>query len=475
MRASSEVVEGNKVRLSVHVDESEVDEVLGEAVRTLSRQAKVPGFRPGKVPRQVLEARMGGAVALRAEALREAIPDFYARALSEAELDPISSPEIDITAGKESGALAFDAVLEVRPLVSIPGYAGLRVTVPSPVVAETEVDAQIDRLRETEAELVDVDRPAIDGDNVSVDLHGTVPGGQEVISSDDVLYEVGSGRVVPELDVQLRGAKIGDVLAFSTPARDDTPEIAFRVLVKGVKQKKLPEANDAWAQDASEFSTLEALRDDLRTRIGRVKVVQAQMSLRDGAMSALTELVEDAEVPETLVDAETQERLHDFGHRLEQQRVTVPQFLEAMGRTEADFVAQIRAEARQAVKGDLALRALAEAENLDVSEDELDTELQATAERLGVPVDTVRDRLTRAGRMAGVRSEQRKAKALTWLLDHVELVDDEGAPVSRDLLQVDQGADGEAAAPDGEDVAHSADEAVATVTDGDVTNGEADQ
>src|SRR5579863_4706144 len=123
MRATSEAVEGNKVRLSVEVDEAEVDSVLTEAIRTLSRQARVPGFRPGKVPRQVLEARMGGAVGLRAEALREAIPDFYARALSETEVDPIAPPEIDITAGEEKGPLTFDALVEVRPLVAIPGYA----------------------------------------------------------------------------------------------------------------------------------------------------------------------------------------------------------------------------------------------------------------------------------------------------------------------------------------------------------------
>src|SRR5271165_6569250 len=122
MRATAEPVEGNKVRLSVEVDETEVDKVLDEAVRTLSRQARIPGFRPGKVPRRVLEARMGGAVALRTEALREALPDFYARAVADAEIDPITSPEIDITAGQESGALAFDALVEVRPLVSVPGY-----------------------------------------------------------------------------------------------------------------------------------------------------------------------------------------------------------------------------------------------------------------------------------------------------------------------------------------------------------------
>jgi trigger factor len=316
MRATSEAVEGNKVRLSVEVDESEVDKVLDEAVRTLARQARVPGFRPGRVPRQILEARMGGAVALRAEALKEAIPDFYAQALSEVEIDPISQPEFDITAGKEMGALAFDALVEVRPVVAIPGYAGLRVSVPSPEVTEEEVDAQVDRLRETEAELVEVSRPARDGDNVTIDLHGT-SAGDEVVASDDVLYEIGSGRLVDGLDEQLRGGKTGDILTFAATLPDGR-EVAFRVLVKDVKEKRLPEATDEWAAEASEFATLGELRDDLRSRIGRVKAVQAQLSLRNGAMAALVELVDDAEVPDALVEGELRERLHDLGHRLEQ-------------------------------------------------------------------------------------------------------------------------------------------------------------
>jgi trigger factor len=442
MRATSEAVEGNKVRLSVEVDEQEVEGVLAEAVRTLSRQARVPGFRPGKVPRQVLEARMGGAAALRTEALREAIPDFYARALAEAEIDPIAPPEIDITAGQDAGALAFDAVVEVRPLVAIPGYGGLRVTVPSPVVTDADVDAQVDRLRETDAELVEVDRPAREGDHVTIDLHGTLPGGEEVIGADDLLYEVGSGRVVAALDEHLRGAKVGEVLAFSARVPDrqlgEERDVSFRVLVKDVKEKKLPAVSDEWAADASEFSTVEELRADLRERIAKVKIVQAQLALRHGALGALAGLVEDDQVPEVLVDEELHERLRDFGQRLEQQGVSVGQFLAMTDQSEEQLVAGLRAEAKEAVKIDLALRALAEAEALEVGDDELDAEIQAMATRLELKPEVVRERLTRAGRIAAVRSEQRKAKALAWLLDHVELVDEEGAPVSRDDLRVDQ-------------------------------------
>lgn len=438
MRATSEAVEGNKVRLSVEVDEAEVDRVLEEAVRTLSRQVRVPGFRPGKVPRQVLEARMGGAVALRAEALRDAIPDFYAQALSEAEVDPISQPEIDITAGEEAGALAFDAVVEVRPVVAIPGYAGLRAEIPSPFVTEEEVDKQVDRMRETEAELVAVDRPAADGDNVTIDLHGTDGSGDEVVATDDFLYEVGGGTVVPELDEQLRGAKVGDVLAFESEVPGAADPIAFRVLVKDVKEKKLPEATDEWAAESSEFSTLDELRADLRRRLDQVKKVQAQMALRERAVAALVELVEDDAVPEVLVEEEVRERVHDLGHRLEEQRINMQDFLRATGRTGEELVEEVRVEARRSVRADLALRALAEAEALEVTDDELAAEIQAMADRMDMRADEVRDRLSRAGRMGAVRSEQRKAKALTWLLDHIEVVDEEGNPVDRDALNAEE-------------------------------------
>jgi len=434
MRATAEPVDGNKVKLSVEIDETEVDRVLDEAVRTLSRQARIPGFRPGKVPRRVLEARMGGAVALRAEALREALPDFYAQAVVDAELDVINTPEIDITAGEESGPVAFDALVEVRPLVGVPGYGGLLVTVPSPVVSDEDVDAQVDRLREQEGELVEVGRPARDKDNVTIDVHGNDQSGEEVVGVDDFVYEVGSGTVVAELDDHLRGSKPGDVLAFSATPAGGTA-VDFKILVKDVKEKHLPEATDAWAEENSEFATVAELRADLHQRIGRVKIVQTQMALQESALGALVELVDEDEVPEVLVDQEVEQRVHDLGHRLEQQRINLDQFLAATGRSGEDLLAELRVDALRAVKADLALRAVAEAEELTVTPEELDVEIEAMAERMEVDPAQLRAQLDRAGRMAAVRSEQRKAKALTWLLDHVELVDEDGNPVSRDALR----------------------------------------
>jgi trigger factor len=444
MRATTEPLEGNLVRLSVEIDEPEFDKALVDVVKTLASQIRVPGFRPGKVPRKVLEARMGGAGALRAEALREALPDFYARAVIDSEIDPIASPDIDITSGEDGGAISFDAVVQVRPTVSIPGYDGLQVTLPGIVVKDEDIDRQIDRLRENDAELELVGRPAIDGDLVTIDLHGNDESGAEVVGVDDYLYEVGSGTVTVELDEQLRGGKAGDILAFTSPAPGDGDEvISFRVLVKDVKVKKLPEPTDEWADESSEFATLAELRADISDRVARVKLVQSQMALREKTVEAIAGLVDDGDVPEVLVDSEVSERLHDLQHRLEAQKLGLGEYLQATGRTPDDLLAAVRVDAQRAVKADLALRALAEAEELGLSDEELDDEIVAMAERMETTPAELRRQLDTAGRTGAVRSELRKGKALQWLLDHVELFDEEGNPMSRDDLKTDAAKENE--------------------------------
>jgi len=443
MRATAEPEEGNKVRLSVEIEEAEVDEALDEVTRRLSRELRVPGFRPGKVPRRVIEARMGGPAALRGEALREALPTFYARAVSDTEVDPIDQPEIDITSGDDSGPVSFDAVVLVRPTVAIPGYQGLVVTLPDLEVTDEEIGAQVDRLRSTSGELVDVSRPARDGDQVTIDIHGTRDhglgaGDDDDLDAEDYLYEVGSGGVVPELDDHLRGAKVGDIFTFDTSVDDGSQTISFKVLVKDAKELVLPDATDEWAAEASEFETIEALRSDIADRLRQRHVVQAQMALQQKTADALVELVTE-EIPDQLVADELRERIHDLNHRLESQGMSLGQFLGATGRSEQEFLDELRAGALHSVKVDLALRSLVEEEGIEISDRELDEELAAMGERLEMDVNEVREQLERAGRLPAVRSDRRKAKAMRWLIDNVDLVDEEGKPVSRDDLQVNQG------------------------------------
>jgi trigger factor len=451
MRATAAPEEGNKVRLTVEIDEAEMDGALDDVLKRLSREVRVPGFRPGKVPRKVLETRMGGAGALRGEAIREALPEYYSRAVDETEVDPIDQPDIDITAGEESGAVSFEAVVLVRPTVAIPGYGGLVVTMPTLEITDEEVTAQVDRLRSTSGELVEVTRPVLTGDQVTIDIHGTRPdadadadGGadgdsdDENLTAEDLLYEVGTNGVVPGLDDQLLGSKAGDTLTFDAEIEALEQTVSFTVTVKDVKELSLPDADDTWAAEASEFATLAELRADIAERLRQRRIVEAQMALQQKTVEALCELVTE-EIPEQLVLEELRERIHDLNHRLEGQGMSLEQFLGVTGRGEVEFLDELRAGALQSVKADLALRALVEAESVEVSDEELDEELTTMGARLDMDADQVRSQLEQAGRLSAVRSDRRKAKAMRWLMDTVELVDDNGKPVSRDDLLVNQG------------------------------------
>jgi trigger factor len=406
MKATVEPLEGNKVKLSVEVDEGEFEQALDAAFRKIAREVRIPGFRPGKAPRKLLEARMGKDTA-RQEALRDALPEYYAEAVKTTELDPIAPPEIDITSDTAEGPVSFDAVVEIRPDVT-----------------DEEVDRQLDRLRERDADLRQVDRPAADRDVVTLDITG----GEQ--SLDDYSYVVGSASIVPELDDQLRGAKVGDILTFEATPAGSEEAVAFRVLLKDVKESVLPELTDEWAGEASEFDTVEELREDTRKRLATVKKLQASLAMRDEALKALVELVED-DAPEPLVNEEMERRVRDLGHRLEHQGAGIEQYLAATGTTTEAFIEQIKADSVEAVKADLALRALADAEQLEADEEDVDNEVARLAERFKVKPNQLRKDLERQDALPTVRSDVRKAKALEWLVQHVEVVDEEGHPIDR--------------------------------------------
>ncbi|HEY4376562.1 MAG TPA: trigger factor, partial [Acidimicrobiales bacterium] len=435
MKSTVEPLEGNKVKLSVEVDAAEFETAIDDAFKRIAREVRVPGFRPGKAPRKLLEARIGSDVA-RGEALEQSLPDYYAEAVREHDVDVIAAPEIDITDGRESGPVAFDAVVEVRPKITVGGYASLRITVESPDATDEEVEERVDRLREGFAALEEADRPAADGDHVTIDISGTQDGEPLAgLTADDYLYEVGSASIGPELDDNLRGAKPGDILEFTADHPDpDEDEVSFRVLVKDVKEKVLPAADDAWASEASEFDTIEELRADLRKRLEMVKRIQGQMALQQKTAEALAELV-DEEVPEALVNAEMQQRLEDFAMRLQAQGATLDQYFASSGQDQESFVEELRGTATEGVKVDLALRAVAEAEAIEPTEEDLEAEYAQVAERVGQDVDEVRTQFERNEQVSAVRSDLRKRKALEWIVERVEIVDEAGEPIDRARLE----------------------------------------
>lgn len=449
MKTSVETLEGNKVRLSVEVDEDEFEAAVDSAFKRIANEIKIPGFRPGRAPRKLLEARLGTGVA-REEALREALPGYYADAVRAHEVDVIAAPEIDITDGEESGPVAFDAVVEVRPQITLAGYTDLEVEIPSPVPSEEEIDAQIERLRDQFGELETVDRPAREGDHVRIDIAGSV-GGEAVegLTADDYLYPVGSSGIVPEIDEQLTGAKVGDILEFDAahPDPDEDGELHFRVLVKEVKEKVLPEVNDEWVNEASEFDTVVELRADYLDRMTRVRSAQAAMAAQARTAEALAGLV-DLELPEALVTAEMQEQLQNLAMRLQAQGMDLDQYAAITGQEPESMVAELREGAIQAVKIDLGLRAIADAEGFEVTDEDLDEEYERLAERFSEPVEDLRHQFEHHAGTAGLRADLRKRAALEWLVEQVALVDGEGNPVDRAALEPpaddEQDPDGEA-------------------------------
>jgi trigger factor len=443
VKTTLEPLEGNKVKLSVEVEEAEFEDALDDAFKRLAREVRIPGFRQGKAPRPVLEARLGPLVA-RDEAFRTALPDYYERAVREHEVDVIAPPDIDITGGQESGAVSFDAVVEVRPVITVEGYESLKVTIESPRPTDEEIEAQIDQLRTRFATYEPADRPAADGDHVTIDITGSQAGeALDGLTAEDYDYEVGAGAVVPELDEELRGAKAGDILEFDAahPDEEEAP-LHFRILVKEVQARVLPEVDDDFAQMASEHETVEAFRAELERSMGIIKTTRAQMALREATANALAELVE-VELPEALVTAEVQDQLQNMALRASSQGLTLDQMLMLSGKTPDTFADELRAAAEISAKVDLALRALAEAEGIEATDEKIDEEFAEAAGRMGRDGAEMRAEFERGGQITAVRSDLRKRAALEWLLDRVEIVDDDGNPIDRAELELPEEPDTE--------------------------------
>jgi trigger factor len=420
----------SRVRVHITVPADEFEKAIDAAFRKLAREVRIPGFRPGKAPRRLLEARLGTDIA-REQALQDALPQYYVDAVTEHDVDAIAPPEIEITAGQDEGDIEFDAVVEIRPLVRLVGYDELRVEVPFKGVSDEDVDQQVDALRERFADLEDSDLPLIDDAYATVDINGTINGeAVEGLTATDFLYRVGSEMVVPELDTELRGTKPGAILEFTAELPEKFgehagQEVTFRVMVKEAKQKVLPELTDEWASEASEFDTIEELRADVRKRLEMVQKLQAQMTVRDKVLEAAAERV-PVPAPPTLIEGETRRRVEDLAHRLSHQGANLEQYLQATGQDPEAFIEEIRVGAGRAVLADLALRAVVAQEEISATEDELTAEIARIAERAEQKPEKVRRELERGGALEAVRSEIARGKALEFLVEHANVVDEEG-------------------------------------------------
>jgi trigger factor len=438
VNSTLETLDDNKVKLSVTIEESEFEPSVDEAYKVIAKEVRMPGFRPGKVPRKLLEKQFGPEMA-REEALRTSLPEFYSKAVYENDVDVIAPPEIDITGGQAEGDISFDAVVEVRPSVTVSGHDGLRVEIPSPHVTDDDLQERLDSIRGQHAELEAVERAAADDDHVMIDIAGTIDGEPVPgLTAEDYDYVVGSGAVVAEIDDNLRGAKAGDELEFSADHPDESQDdkIDFVLKVKEVQEQVLPEANDDFAKEASEFETIDELRDDLSHRLEDVKRSQAVQALDEKTGEALAALVTD-EISEALVEDEMENRGQDMAMRLQAQGIQLEQYLQITGTTPEMFREQLREQAEVSARVDLALRSIADSEDIDVTDEEVDEELRVLATQLDQTLETIREQLETAGRLKAIRSDMRIRAAMQWVTERAEIVDENGNAVDRDLLEHD--------------------------------------
>ena len=434
MKSTLETLEGNKVKLSVAVDETEFDKDIDAAFRKIAREVRLPGFRAGKAPRRVLEARIGIAPA-REQALRDSIPQYLAKAVREHDVDLIASPEVEITAGEEEGAVGFDATCEVRPEITVPGYDGLRVELPAPVATEAEVDEAVQAQLRRHGQLADVDRPAARGDQVTLDLNATRDGDDVAgLNTEDWSYEIGQGWIADDFDEQLIGASAGDELTFTTTPKGTDEPADFVVTVTAVQELVLPELTDEFvAENFGEHETVEAWRASIAERLSESKLNQARQELVGRVTEALTGLTE-IDPPEPLVQNDLQRRVEGTVRQLQSQGIDVEQWLSITGQEANTFVESMKGASEQAVRVDLALRAVAASEGLDADEGDLALEYERMAMQFDQKPNQVRKAYEQNDMVPELAAQIRKGKALDWLIHHVEMVDPEGNPLDRDVI-----------------------------------------
>tara|TARA_Y100000768_G_scaffold57991_1_gene38971 strand:+ start:231 stop:1724 length:1494 start_codon:yes stop_codon:yes gene_type:complete len=428
---------GPRVKLTVEVDQETFDEAIEQAFRKIAQDVRVPGFRKGKAPRPVLESHIGSEYA-RAQALEDAIPGYYADAVRAESVDVIAAPDLSLTSGEEDGPIAFEAVVETRPTISVDGYVDLQVEVPRPAPSDEEVQEQLDVQRRQSAELVDVERAATSGDQVSIDIQGTVDGeALPGLTADDYLYSVGSGGIVEEVDEQLEGAQAGDELTFSAnhPVQEEVT-IDFNIKVQAVKEEVLPELTDDWVEENTEHDNVEELRSETIQRMTMMRIFQANAAMRENTATALAELVEDS-VPDSMVNGEMSEQLQQLAMRLQGQGMNLETWMQMTGQDPESFTEELREAAERSAKVDLALRAIAANENIEVDDDDVEEELERMAEQFQTTVPDLRHQIEDQGDGLGpIEAEIGKRKALEWLVAEVNLVDEEGNNVDRDEMEL---------------------------------------
>ncbi|HLS03194.1 MAG TPA: trigger factor [Actinomycetales bacterium] len=416
MKSAVETLESTRVKLTVEVTFEELAPVIDHALEHIGQQIQVPGFRKGKVPGRIVEQRVGRAAVLE-HAINDGMPDFYRQAIEQNELRPLGQPDIEITKVPETteadDTLEFTAEVDIRPELSLPDWADITVKVDDVEVSDESVQKRLDTLRERFGSLVGVDRPAEDGDFVVIDLKGEAEG-EEIDNVSGVSYQIGSENMLEGLDEALIGLSAGETTTFEAPLAGgpQAGKVAqITVTAQSVKERDLPEADDDFAQMASEFDTLDELVADLRTEVGRDKGNEQAVQARDRLLEEIMSQIE-VPVPARLIEDEI--------HR----------HLESEGRLDDDeHRAEVEESTTKAFERQILLDIVAEKLKVEVTQQELLEFMVNAAGRMGTDPNEFIQTLDQQGQVPAVVGEVARNKALSRALRYVAVVDESGEPV----------------------------------------------
>ncbi len=445
MKSTVEHLSPTRVRINVEVPFDELKPNFDRAYRELGSQVRIPGFRPGKVPARVLESRIGRGPVLD-QVVNDAVPAKYLEAVNTNEVRTLGRPDIEVTKVEDGEQVEFTAEVDVRPEITVPAFGELAVTVDDVEVTDDDIQQQLDELRARFGTLTGVERPAAQGDFVNIDLSATVDGQEvEEAQTSGLSYEIGSGQLVEGIDDALIGASEGETRTFTTElvAGDYAGrEAEVAVKVNSVKERHLPEADDEFAQMASEFDTAEELLADLRERLLRVKRMQQGMQARDKVLDALLDSVETP-LPEAVVESEVESRKHDAIHPFDHDEDRFGEWLEQQDKTREQFDTETREEAEKTVKTQLVLDTVADAEGVSVSDSELTERLIYQAQRFGMSPDQFVQQAQQSGQLGAIYADARRGKALFSIVRQATVQDESGNTLDMDELFGEQEAGAE--------------------------------
>ncbi|WP_290707395.1 MULTISPECIES: trigger factor [Gordonia] len=431
MKSSVEQLTPTRVKLNVEIPFEELSSEFDRAYATLAQQIRIPGFRPGKAPAKLIEARVGRDTVL-AQVVNDALPAKYGEAIEQADVKAIGQPDIELGELVDGEPVTFTAEVDVRPEIALPDFSALAVTVDALKSDEEAVTEQLDGLRERFGTLKAVDRGAVNGDHVTLDLEANVDGKPVPDATTEGLsHEVGSGQLIDGLDEAVVGLKAGEQAEFTTKlvaGEFADSDAAVTVKVSAVKERELPALDDDFAQLASEFDTIDELRDSARTRVEQSKKMEQANAIRDKILDELVAKV-DFPLPASIVDAEVEGQLEEVLHSIGHDEAMLERLLEAQGTTRDEFETNARENAERGVRIQLLLDAIADQEKTEVSQEELTQQIIFAAQRYGMAPQEFVNQLQQAGQIGAVYADARRNKALSSIVSQVTVTDDQGATV----------------------------------------------